>query len=135
MAGQSVDWERPSGPGPLHFVSEAVTGSEQIEERVVIQTRFSLSIDTRRRFRLGLMIRAKTERRSHPVQCTRVSGERADPASTLYLWGLLKFPSRWDDELGLVLPLEGGELKMGSLESLKIFCFFYSLSANDSRNW
>ena len=37
MAGQSVDWERPSGPGPLHFVSEAVTGSEQIEERVVCQ--------------------------------------------------------------------------------------------------
>ena len=67
LSSKSVDWQRTSGPGPLTLQPQTVSGSEEVEERVVIKTSFSLSIDARRRLSLGAMIRSKRESRSHSV--------------------------------------------------------------------
>ena len=60
-SGQSVHWQSSPGSGPLSFGSETVSGSEQVEERIVIKAGFSLSVDARRPLRLRLVVGTEAE--------------------------------------------------------------------------
>jgi len=60
-SGQSVHWQSSPGSGSLSFGSDTVSGSEEVEERIVVQTGFSLSVDARRALRLRLVIGSETE--------------------------------------------------------------------------
>ena len=60
-SGQSVHWQSSTGSGPLSFGSETISGSEEVEERIVVKAGFSLSVDARRPLRLRLVVRTKAE--------------------------------------------------------------------------
>ena len=60
-SGQSVHWQSATGSGALSLGSETISGSEQVEERIVIKAGFSLSVDARRPPRLRLVVRTKAE--------------------------------------------------------------------------
>ena len=55
-SGQSVHWQSAAGTGALSLGSETISGSEQVEERIVIKAGFSLSVDARRPLRLRLVV-------------------------------------------------------------------------------
>ena len=60
-SGQSVHWQSTTGTGALSLGSETISGSEEVEERIVIQAGFSLSVDARRPLGLRLVVGTEAE--------------------------------------------------------------------------